>query len=309
MSKIVFIPSYVETGVGMLNKAKQILAEIPAEVQAGIAIIQGTNYNGGIPTFDTGASASAKVSSLEGKIDYIIQQIERYSSGNYIFSPNDIVIMNTNDTEMIQKFGISEKNIMPIDEYEKNNGISQSEKDLIKEIIDNSNVTMSIPSNEQTGTSVRDAITSGGITGGIADYMKDFMSANERIATSVQGAEPLVDGLTGAPVRGALTGIGEQLTENILPRRAEGSLTGIGEQLTENILPRRTTGSLTGIGEQLTENILPRRTTGALTGMGEQLNENITSSKTISGITGGITDYLKENVSRNAKINKFEMQD
>ena len=68
MSKIVFIPSYVETGVGMLNKAKQILAEIPAEVQAGIAIIQGTNYNGGIPTFDTGASASAKVSSLEGKI-------------------------------------------------------------------------------------------------------------------------------------------------------------------------------------------------------------------------------------------------
>ena len=309
MSKIVFIPSYVETGVGMLNKAKQILAEIPDEVQEGIAIIQGTNYNGGIPTFDTGASASAKVSSLEGKIDYIIQQIERYSSGNYIFSPNDIVIMNTNDTEMIQKFGISEKNIMPIDEYEKNNGISQSEKDLIKEIIDNSNVTMSIPSNEQTGTSVRDAITSGGITGGIADYMKDFMSANERIATSVQGAEPLVDGLTGAPVRGALTGIGEQLTENILPRRAEGSLTGIGEQLTENILPRRTTGSLTGIGEQLTENILPRRTTGALTGMGEQLNENITSSKTISGITGGITDYLKENVSRNAKINKFEMQD
>ena len=289
MSKIVFIPSYVETGVGMLNKAKQILAEIPDEVQEGIAIIQGTNYNGGIPTFDTGASASAKVSSLEGKIDYIIQQIERYSSGNYIFSPNDIVIMNTNDTEMIQKFGISEKNIMPIDEYEKNNGISQSEKDLIKEIIDNSNVTMSIPSNEQTGTSVRDAITSGGITGGIADYMKDFMSANERIATSVQGAEPLVDGLTGAPVRGALT--------------------GIGEQLTENILPRRTTGSLTGIGEQLTENILPRRTTGALTGMGEQLNENITSSKTISGITGGITDYLKENVSRNAKINKFEMQD
>ena len=118
MSKIVFIPSYVEQGVSMLNQAKQILAEIPAEVQAGIATISGTNYQGGIPTFDTGESASAEVSSLGSKIDYITHEIERYSSGNYIFQDGDLVILDPNDKDMIGRLRLKDNQIMALQVYE-----------------------------------------------------------------------------------------------------------------------------------------------------------------------------------------------
>ena len=122
MSKIVFIPSYVEQGVSMLNQAKQILAEIPAEVQAGIATISGTNYQGGIPTFDTGESASAEVSSLGSKIDYITHEIERYSSGNYIFQDGDLVILDPNDKDMIGRLRLKDNQIMPLKAYETQRG-------------------------------------------------------------------------------------------------------------------------------------------------------------------------------------------
>lgn len=107
-NEVIYIPEFVEQGVSKLVEAKNILVQIEAAINSGIATINSSGYNRGIPHIEKGTNESSDISSLESTIDTITTEIQRYSNGEALELEHAIIIA---DPETIEKYGLKKEDI------------------------------------------------------------------------------------------------------------------------------------------------------------------------------------------------------
>ena len=107
-NQVIYIPEYVEQGVAKLQEAKSTLEEITAQIEAGIATINGSGYNRGIPHIEKGDTVSTALGQMKSTIATITSQIEKYSNGEALELENAIIIA---DPATISKYGLTVSDI------------------------------------------------------------------------------------------------------------------------------------------------------------------------------------------------------
>ena len=78
-NEVIYIPEYVEQGVAKLQQAKTVLAQIEACINSGVATVNASGYNRGIPHIEKGNNESSDISSLESTINTITTEIQKNS--------------------------------------------------------------------------------------------------------------------------------------------------------------------------------------------------------------------------------------
>ena len=107
-NEVIYIPEYVEQGTAKLQQAKTILAQIEACINSGIATVNASGYNRGIPHIEKGNNESSDISSLESTINTITTEIQKYSNGEALELENAIIIA---DPATISKYGLKKEDI------------------------------------------------------------------------------------------------------------------------------------------------------------------------------------------------------
>lgn len=107
-NEVIYIPEYVEQGTAKLQQAKTILAQIEACINSGIATVNASGYNRGIPHIEKGNNESSDISSLESTINTITTEIQKYSNGEALELENAIIIA---DPATIEKYGLKKEDI------------------------------------------------------------------------------------------------------------------------------------------------------------------------------------------------------
>ena len=107
-NEIIYIPEYVEQGVAKLQQAKTVLAQIEACINSGVATVNASGYNRGIPHIEKGNNESSDISSLESTINTITTEIQKYSNGEALELENAIIIA---DPATIEKYGLKKEDI------------------------------------------------------------------------------------------------------------------------------------------------------------------------------------------------------
>lgn len=107
-NEVIYIPEYVEQGVAKLQQAKTILAQIEACINSGVATVNASGYNRGIPHIEKGNNESSDISSLESTINTITTEIQKYSNGEALELENAIIIA---DPATIEKYGLKKEDI------------------------------------------------------------------------------------------------------------------------------------------------------------------------------------------------------
>ena len=107
-NQAIYIPEFVEQGITKLVEAKNILVQIEAAINSGIATINSSGYNRGIPHIEKGTNESSDISSLESTINTITTEIQKYSNGEALELENTIIIA---DPETIGKYGLKKEDI------------------------------------------------------------------------------------------------------------------------------------------------------------------------------------------------------
>lgn len=117
--QIIYIPAYVEQGTEILKSANDILEDIAAGIGKGLAKIEGSGYNRGIPYIEKGGEVSTAISSMRETITVITKELNNYSRGKNIL-PDDAIIIADEDTAKKYKIdkdkiycSIAEYNEMP----------------------------------------------------------------------------------------------------------------------------------------------------------------------------------------------------
>lgn len=107
-NEVIYIPEYVEQGVAKLQQAKTVLAQIEACINSGVATVNASGYNRGIPHIEKGNNESSDISSLESTINTITTEIQKYSNGEALELENAIIIA---DPATIEKYGLKKEDI------------------------------------------------------------------------------------------------------------------------------------------------------------------------------------------------------
>lgn len=114
-SQIIYIPEYVEQGIGILSQANSILEEIATGIERGISQISGSGYDGGIPYIEKGGIVAEALADMKSTINYITKELEKYNSGKKILPKDAIIIADPNT---IDKYGLSKEDIdYTLEEY------------------------------------------------------------------------------------------------------------------------------------------------------------------------------------------------
>lgn len=119
-NEVIYIPAYVEEGVAKLQQAKTVLEQIESSINSGIATIDGSGYNRGIPHIEKGSDVSSAISSLKSTINVITDEISKYSNGEALDLENSIIIA---DPDTIEKYNLKKENInYTLSDYILNSG-------------------------------------------------------------------------------------------------------------------------------------------------------------------------------------------
>lgn len=120
--QMIYIPAYVEQGIEKLEDAQSILEDIASKINRGIAIINSSGYNGGIPYIEKGDVVSFAIEQMQATISVITNELEKYNKGENIL-PDDAIIIA--DPKTARKYRLDKERInYTIDEYLSAYGVS-----------------------------------------------------------------------------------------------------------------------------------------------------------------------------------------